>query len=182
VNPAGSAANRLCLACGLCCNGVLFADVRLAPGEASEALQAAGITLRRRANTCGFSQPCVALQANGACAVYADRPSMCRQFECGVLKDVAAGELSEAGALRQIRRAQKLAEKVRTLLVASGNHEDHRPLTKRYQAVMRQPIALADGDEAGDRRGELMLAVHELMALLHARFLSTERPDNLKAT
>lgn len=182
MNPAGSAAHRLCLACGLCCNGVLFADVRLAPGGAVEPLQAAGIPVRQRAKTCGFSQPCVALQANGACAVYADRPSMCRQFECGLLKDVAAGELSEAGALRQIRRAQTLADKVRSLLAASGNHQDHRPLTKRYQAVMRQPIALADGDEAGDRRGELMLAVHELMALLHARFLRAGQPrDNADA-
>ncbi len=182
MKPAGSAAHRLCLACGLCCNGVLFADVRLAPDDAIEPLQAAGIPVRQRAKSCRFSQPCVALQANGACAVYADRPAMCRQFECGVLKDVAAGELSEAGALRQIRRAQTLAERVRTLFAASGNHQDHRPLTKRYQTVMRQPIALADGDEAGDRRGELMLAVHELMALLHARFLRAGQPrDNADA-
>lgn len=182
MNSAGSAAHRLCLACGLCCNGVLFADVRLAPGDAIEALKAAGIPIRRRAKTCGFGQPCVALQASGACAVYADRPSMCRQFECSLLKNVAAGELSEAGALRQIRRAQTLADKVRSLLAASGNHQDHRPLTKRYQTVMRQPIALADGDEAGDRRGELMLAVHELMALLNARFLrANESRDNTDA-
>lgn len=107
---------------------------------------------------------------------------MCRQFECGLLKEVAAGELSEAGALRQIRRAQTLAERVRSLLAASGNQQDHRPLTKRYQTVMRQPIALADGDEAVARRGELMLAVHELMALLHARFLRAGQPrDNADA-
>lgn len=101
---------------------------------------------------------------------------MCRDFECGVLKEVLAGKLTNAEALRVIRRAQKLARKVSGLLEQAGNLDRQRPLTKRYQAVMRQPIDLSAGDEAGDLRGELMLTVHELMDLLHERFLRAEPP------
>lgn len=159
----------LCLKCGLCCNGVLFADVKLGPDDSSAAL--AGLGVRRRGAIRAFNQPCRALQADGCCRIYEDRPGMCRAFECGVLQELQAGQLTEAGALRVIRQAQKLARKVTALLEQSGNLDHHRPLARRYQAVMRQPIDLAGDAGAGDRRGELMLAVNELMTLLQTRFL-----------
>ena len=103
---------------------------------------------------------------------------MCRQFECGVLRQFTAGELSEPQALQLIRQARHQAARVTDLLRASGNHDEQEPLTKRYQAVMRQPIDLAAGEEAGEQRGELMLAVNGLMTLLQARFLSAgEKAD-----
>jgi hypothetical protein len=101
---------------------------------------------------------------------------MCRDFECGVLKEVQAGRLTDSEALRVIRRAQRLARKVAVLLEQAGNLDRHRPLTKRYQAVMRQPIDLSAGDAAGDLRGELMLTVHELMELSHQRCLRADPP------
>ena len=42
---------------------------------------------------------------------------------------------------------------------------------------MRQPINLASSDEAGDLRGELMMAVHELMELVQKHFLQAGRRD-----
>ncbi|HAV64876.1 MAG TPA: hypothetical protein DCY13_21215 [Verrucomicrobiales bacterium] len=102
---------------------------------------------------------------------------MCRRFECGVLREVSAGSLSEAAALRIIARTRKLAEKVGRLLRLLGDHDESRPLTRRYQSVMRTPIDLAD-PEAGDHRGELMMAVHELMELAQGRFLSSGDKDS----
>jgi len=174
ANP--SAANSLCPACGLCCNGVLFADVKLAPGDDAAWLTSHGLPVRQRGRSCSFSQPCAGLQADGRCRIYVDRPQMCRDFECGVLKEVLAGRLTDSEALRVIRRAQRLARKVAVLLEQAGNSDRHQPLTKRYQAVMRQPIDLSAGDEAGDLRGALMLTVHELMDLLHQRFLRADPP------
>ena len=164
-------ADTLCLRCGLCCNGVLFADVKLKPADDPVRLKACGLPVRGKDKNLGFAQPCTALQSDGKCCVYLDRPTMCRQFECGVHKEVQQGSLAEAEALRLIRRVQKLAARVTRLLEASGDHDAHRPLTKRYQAVMRHPIDLSGGDEAGDRRGELMLAVQQLMELVQQRFL-----------
>jgi Fe-S-cluster containining protein len=39
------ASNPLCLECGLCCNGVIFADARLQPGDNAERLQSLGLTV-----------------------------------------------------------------------------------------------------------------------------------------
>ncbi|HEV2210350.1 MAG TPA: YkgJ family cysteine cluster protein [Verrucomicrobiae bacterium] len=39
--------NNLCLACGLCCNGVIFADVKLQPDDSAEALRNLGLPLKR---------------------------------------------------------------------------------------------------------------------------------------
>lgn len=167
----GSAIHVLCSQCGLCCNGVLFADVRLQPGEDVDGFRVLGLPVRRRGKICVFSQPCAALKPNGQCGVYEDRPGMCRQFECGVLKRLTSGRLEEAEALSLIRRTRKLVAGVQSLLEACGNSDAGKPLTKRYQKIMRQPIDLSAGDEAGDRRGELMLAVHALMETVHEHFL-----------
>ena len=78
--------DTLCLQCGLCCNGVLFADVKLRPADDPERLKAGGLPVRGKGKNLGFAQPCAALQPDGKCCVYQDRPAMCRQFECGVLK------------------------------------------------------------------------------------------------
>jgi hypothetical protein len=53
-----------------------------------------------------------------------------------------------------------------------GQFEEHLPLTKRYQAVMSQPIDFSAGDAAADQRGELMLAVNSLMQRLERDFLN----------
>ncbi len=163
------------MACGLCCNGVLFADVRLQPADDPAALKQLGLPVRRRGTTCRFSQPCSALDSDGCCGVYDGRPQRCRDFECGVLKEVLGRNLTESEGLQIIRQARKLAGKVTRLLERSGNHEFNRPLTKRFQSVMRLPIDLSAGDGAGDLRGELMLAVHELMELLQQHFLRVDR-------
>jgi Fe-S-cluster containining protein len=175
VNPTGETVGELCLRCGLCCNGVLFADVRLKAGDGPERLRHAGINVRKQGKSCRFPQPCAALESDGRCKVYEVRPTMCRQFECGVLGETLAGRMSSAQALGWIRKAKRFASEVERLLVASGNRDAHLPLTHRYQAVMREPIDLADDDEAGDRRGELMMAVHRLMELVRRQFLARPR-------
>lgn len=165
-----AAVHAFCPQCGLCCNGVLFADVRLRPDEDANFFKRAGLSIRRRGKKCGFSQPCKALHADGRCGIYENRPAMCRQFECGVLQELVTGRMTEEDALREIRKAKRLAGKVSSLLENSGDRETHQPLTRRYQNVMRQPIDLNDED-GSDRRGALMLAVHELMEFLQQRFL-----------
>jgi hypothetical protein len=169
------AIQALCPNCGLCCNGVLFADVLLDPGDPPDQLKSLGLPISRRGGTCRFPQPCAALHPDGVCTIYEQRPARCRRFECGLLKDVVSGHSSVAGARIVIRRARALAQKVGALLEESGNHERHRPLTRRFQAVMNQPMDLAADAGAGDRRGRLMLTVNELMTLVQQRFL---RPDS----
>ena len=70
MSRPASAAESLCLACGLCCDGTLFADVKLQPADEPERLRQHGLRLlHERAGKdllpddphLRFSQPCAAL-------------------------------------------------------------------------------------------------------------------------
>ena len=52
---------QLCRACGLCCDGTLFKDVELQPGDDAGRLQAAGLKLETLRTKPRFAQPCAAL-------------------------------------------------------------------------------------------------------------------------
>jgi uncharacterized protein len=163
----------LCLACGLCCNGVLFKDVEVLAGDDVARLQALGLTLEKRKAESGrrkFPQPCVALCADGRCGIYADRPTRCRKYECALLKQVLAGSVESGVALRTIRRAQKLVGRVQRLLRELGDADEQRALTLRFKRT-KQRIESGPIDEVtGDTYGELTLAIHELNVLLHREF------------
>jgi hypothetical protein len=162
---------RLCPECGLCCNGVLFADVKLLAADDALVLEQAGLKVKESGRRQGFDQPCACFHG-GRCAVYEHRPARCRQFDCHTLKQARNGEISLSLARRRIREAKRESEKVRTLLRALGQQDEHRPLTHRYKLVMSQPLDLSVDDEAAERRGELLMAVNNLMHRLHQDFLA----------
>jgi Fe-S-cluster containining protein len=161
---------QLCPNCGLCCDSTLFADVELRAGDDPKRLKQLGLALVQKTKSkLAFAQPCACFDGK-FCGIYADRPRQCRKFECGLLKRVEAGEMTAGAALKKIALAKQHAEKVRTLLRESGQREERLTLTHRYAEAMRAPIDLADENSA-ERRGELMLAVSDLMQLLQRDFL-----------
>lgn len=156
--------DTLCLQCGLCCNGVLFGDVRPEPGDRSP-LFAGG---RSRVN-----QPCPALNsATCACAIYAERPARCRKFECKQLLAVAAGTTSAEATLKKIRATKKLALKVERLLGELGFNDTTLPLNRRFKRCQRAAETGGLAAEQFDTLADLQLAVHELTLLLAKDFYS----------
>jgi len=172
VNPP-DAINRLCLACGLCCNGVLFRDVELQDGDDLEALQKLGLTIRpsrSASRTPRFAQPCAALCSDNQCRIYAERPKRCRDFDCGVLKGVIQGELEVDEALRLIRRALRHANRIKSLLRQLGDSEERLPLARRFRQTRRRIELEPHSEEAADLFAELTLEVHHLNLLTYSRF------------
>ena len=165
-----SEVDQLCPKCGLCCNGVLFADVELRKGDDARWLAELGLSLVKKGRHRAFTQPCACFDGK-LCRIYAERPMYCRAFECGLLKRVQAGEMKAEAALGKIAGAQQLAEKVRGLLRRLGQSDEQLALTRRYAQVMREPVDLAGGEDAAELRGELMLAVNDLMQALQRDFL-----------
>ena len=160
----------LCPACALCCNGVLFADVRLQAGDDPLRLAALGVQLQQRARIPRFQQPCSCLDGK-LCRIYAERPVRCRTFECRLLQRVRKVETTEDAALKLIRQAQRCAEDVRRILRALGDRDESAPLSRRYQRMMRRAIDLAADERVVELRSELMLSVTELVHLLERDFL-----------
>jgi len=139
--------SQLCPNCGLCCDSTLFADVELRRGD----------------DACFDGK---------LCRIYDDRPKRCRSFECGLLKKVGAKELSAATALKKISEAKILVKKIRELLRSLGQNDERLALTKRYAQAMSAPVDLSASENDSGLRGELMLAVNELMQTLQRDFLS----------
>ncbi len=165
--------NGICLTCGLCCNGVIFADVKLRPGEAAR-LKAGGLASSapvptERGGPCKLAQPCAALEGC-RCRAYAQRPRHCREFECLLLKNVQAGRLDTAAALRVVRAALQRAEKVRALLRALGDTEEQTALSIRFRRMTGRLKQLSLEDHTADLYGQLTLAVHDLNLLVREAF------------
>jgi Fe-S-cluster containining protein len=153
--------DTLCLQCGLCCNGVLFADVRPEPGDSSPLF----------AGRSRVSQPCPAFNSGTcACTIYSERPVRCRKFECRQLLGVRRGDIASDVALKRIRATRKLVAKVEGLLGELKHNDTRIPLSRRFQRCQRAAEAGGLTTDHLDTLAELQLAVHELNLLLARDF------------
>ena len=171
INSSNSGVDRLCPNCGLCCDSTLFADVELRAGDDAKRLAKLGLSLGKKGQEkLAFAQPCACFDGK-LCRIYDDRPKRCRTFECGLLKKVEADEMTANAALKKIAEAKFLAGKVRALLRSLGEKNERLALTKRYTQAMSAPVDLSALEGDSELRGELMLAVNELMRTLQRDFL-----------
>lgn len=160
-------ASRLCAACGMCCNGVLFHSMRLQPSDSERKLESLGLKVKRRKGERHILQPCPA--HNGiCCTIYAHRPERCRLFECRQLKDLAAGRITEADALAKIQDAQRRVGQVRELFQRAGDAREHKAFAVRFAAIFTEP--LDPSQEAVIVRDTLAGAMRELESLLQNNF------------
>lgn len=166
-------ANSLCLECGLCCNGVIFADVQLQAEDDADELRALGLAfLPNQKSKIGiqkFRQPCNAFEGC-RCRIYAQRPRYCREFECLLLRSVKAGDTDFAKAQRVIRSALQRVKKVKRLLRELGDTDETVALAKRFRRVKRQLESGSLDNAAAEIFGELTLAFHDLNVLLSEAF------------
>ena len=171
-NSDDATIGELCPACGLCCNGVIFANVGLRPGDDAVRLRALGLpvcTPPSKLRPPHLNQPCAAFDGC-RCRVYADRPQYCREFECVLLKSVQAGHTEPAAALRIIRTARERADKVRRLLLSLGNTDEQLPLSARFRHTGKRLKERELDEETADTYAQLTLAVHNLNLLLGDAF------------
>ena len=125
---AASNAETLCLCCGFCCDGTLFATGPLKPIEVDSARR---VGLRVLTNEQGFRQPCSALSER-SCTVYTDRPTACRAYRCDLLNALESDEVS-------IKEAQQIVGQVRARLerTAAALPADTDPPEERVPLLQR---------------------------------------------
>lgn len=155
------AASTLCLACGFCCDGTLFAWVKLETPEEVEALRAAGMEVGRREDgTPAVHQCCPALKGR-ACQVYAVRPSACRRFRCNLLIAVDEGEVDVPEALATIAKTHEAIAEVARALKREGGRDD---------------AAAATADVPSDAAPTPTVARERVEELLKRHFLGRSTP------
>jgi hypothetical protein len=168
ANSIESAEESICLKCGLCCNGVIFADVKLQPGDGAARLRLLGLALSTH-RAPRFKQPCAALDGC-RCRIYAERPRHCSGFECLLLQSVTTGRIERAAALRVIGTARDRAEKVRRGLRALGDSDEGVALGARFRRTARRMEKLALDDQNAEAYAQLTLAVHDLNLIVSEAF------------
>jgi hypothetical protein len=178
LKPGEPGDANICLECGLCCNGVIFADVKLRAGDNPEKLKTFGLSVgqtRAAANAPRLKQPCAAF-AQGRCRIYAERPACCRAFECLLFKNLQAGKVQLSEARRVIATALQRAEKVGRLLRELGNGDEGTALGARFRRTAKS-LERAELDErTAGIYAELTLAVHDLNLLVKDAFYPGLRP------
>jgi Fe-S-cluster containining protein len=162
--------DQLCPKCGLCCNGVLFADVELRKGDDAKRLAELGLSLGKKGCHQAFAQPCACFDGT-LCRIYDERPKRCRTFECGLLKRVKAGELDAKAALKTIAHAKRQVEKVCKLLRGTDSDDERLALSQRYVQAMSRPVDLSAGKAFAALPGKLMATYRDLMQTLQRDFL-----------
>lgn len=146
---------RLCLACGLCCDGTLFAS---APLEISQHREASLLRLRVILAADGSNrlrQPCGALEGT-ACRIYDDRPRACRDYECDLFVALRGDELDEADALRIVQTTLDLRDRLARSL--PPGHDDV-PLRQRVRDAHRPE----EGRPLTEESEKLFLALEEAL-------------------
>ena len=169
-NSTADFVSQLCPKCGLCCNGVLFADVELRKGDDAWRLAELGLSLVKKGRKQAFAQPCACFDGT-LCRIYNERPKRCRTFECGLLKRVQTGELDADAALKKIAQAKRQVKKVCTLLRRMGSDDERLALSQRYAWAMSGPVDLSAGKASAGLPGKLMAAYRDLMLMLQGDFL-----------
>jgi len=170
TSETAAAASRLCLSCGLCCDGTLFQIVRMQPEDSPAKLAALGLRMRHRAEEYWMEQPCAALKRL-CCTVYDQRPMRCRKFHCQQLTRLAGGEIDEGDALVLIADTRRLADRVRQLLAESGYREDGAPLQEQFDRVTSTRVDADLEPELAETRQHLETAMRDLKLRLAREFL-----------
>lgn len=164
-----SIATSLCAQCGLCCNGVLFHNVRILGNDSIGELTALGLRVWKKKGERILLQPCPA-HAECSCRIYEHRPTRCRLFECRQLQRLNAGEITEPAARDKIHATKSLVTEIETLLTSLGEKHPERPLSKRHEHVESEPLDLTSEPELVAARQRLNHAMAELNELLNADF------------
>ncbi|MBL8909080.1 MAG: YkgJ family cysteine cluster protein [Archangium sp.] len=148
----------LCLSCGLCCDGTMFTLVRLDEGEADRLEGRVKLTEDR----VHLQQPCVALKSDRCCAVYEDRPKICRAYRCLALSGLESGRMTAT-------EAQELIDEVL---------ERRRALARVLQLDdVHAAVALARKQEgAGSAREDVAEALSRLRRALLILQLTPDDP------
>ena len=103
-------ATALCLACGICCEGVLHNHATAVPEEI-ERIERLGISLYEKRDYPAFALPCPC-HVNHRCAVYDQRPKACGVYKCSLLQAAQEGKRSFSEALRIVEQAREVMGRI----------------------------------------------------------------------
>lgn len=134
--PAEKPDSSICIGCGLCCDGTLHGSTTVQRSD-EETVRAAALEIVNEGQRSFFRQPCPHFSC-GSCSIYANRPGVCRTYQCALLTNVDAGKIDMATARATIEKAKKLIAAVMVVDATAVTPAKRSALTKRLKAKIAQ--------------------------------------------
>lgn len=141
--------SRLCLACGLCCQGILHDWVKVESDESGR-MERLGLSITARSLGVGFALPCSCFREE-KCAAYSDRPRSCSRYQCKLLRRHLSGEVAWEEGFKRVEQTKRLIAGIRGRL---GRTEQR---TSIWQQLRSSPAATADPELRTDTAALLAL-------------------------
>jgi uncharacterized protein len=164
-----SLTDTLCVGCGLCCDGSLFADVELAGRSEITRLEVLGLEIEDDGATRALlPQPCAALRER-RCSIYPHRPKCCRTFECRLLQQVRSGAVEVGRAKGLIAGALERIDRVRALIRELGQPEGNLPLAESCAEALANDAGASP--RAKRKRAELAATMAEVTERIRVTFI-----------
>lgn len=158
--------SRICLACGLCCDGTLIGFVQLGRDELPALREL--LDVEEEDGNGVLLHPC-SRYCEG-CTIYAQRPKQCAKFKCGLLNSVEQKELDFESAVETIEvvKQKKIAieEKLAMLQLELESESFYFKMVELKKVLEKNK---ADST-ATPNQLELMSDLNDLDSLLSEKF------------
>ena len=167
-----SLTDTLCIVCGICCDGVLFADVELAGRHEVSALEVLGLDVEDPDEDHHglLLQPCGALHGT-RCSIYAHRPECCRTFECRLLQEAQRGIVTIEDATATIGETLSRIVHIRALAASLGQLDERMSLKELCIDALASSETHPATPQVKRARNELESAMKKLEIVIRDTFL-----------
>jgi hypothetical protein len=170
---APKAEQRICVTCGMCCDGTLFLHASLNPGEKGNLPEKIEQQTFTEGEKDYFRLPC--RYFSGKCSIYKEeRAYVCGSYRCQLLKDFSEKKVNVGEALKIIRQAKALREEIYAeFCYLSGKNE-----VIYFKQLFQELIKIIDSgviDKLSKPKFELVLGkcnVLEALLIKHLRSIS----------
>ncbi len=164
---------KLCLACGLCCDGTLFKGAVIEKNEGLKIHSQLDLTVDKEKNR--FMLPCHLHDPEVGCTVYGQvRPRVCGNFRCKLLKRLHKGKVSEQEALKIVVKTKALKKQVVSEIIKRASFIEPLTLIEKFILVFK-----SSHEDPYFRRtnAKLFIAYVALRKMLEKHFYKTESKE-----
>lgn len=133
------ASATLCKACGLCCTGHLFVNAEFTLPEV-ETTRALGLNvLQDNPETPVFSLPCPLWQEHCTIYTHPQKPSICGDFKCKLLREVEEGQQLLDTALMVVHQTKQLIQELDGQVFAGQINNFRKHLFEYVHQIEQSP-------------------------------------------
>lgn len=158
VQKSEPASATLCKACGSCCTGHLFTHASFKPSEV-ETTRALGLqVLQTNPDKPHFLLPCPLWE--GHCTIYThpNKPSICGNFKCKLLREMQDDSIPLAEALSVVQRAKQLIQELERQL-PDGQHSNFRRRLFEYVDQLQRAASPTESENAFRLKAGVLLVL-----------------------